>query len=68
MLTAQKCAVNISQECADFSIGMNRYDVMDNFSFDLNSVAKKSEGVIAVFPKITVLTSRDRKFVGVEQK
>ena len=32
---------NLCTECVDFSTGMTRYDVLDKFSFDLKSLAKK---------------------------
>ena len=47
-----------AQKSTDFSIGMTRYDVLDNFTFDLKSLTK-NERVIAVFRKITFMTSRD---------
>ena len=45
-----------------------RYDVLDNFSFYLKSLDQKMKGVIAVFPNILLITSRDRKCVRVARK
>ena len=45
-----------------------RDNVMDHLSFYLKSLASSNEGVIAVFPKITFMTSRDRKCVGGARK
>ena len=36
----------------------------NHFSFYLKSLSLKNEGVIAVFTKITFMTSPDRKCVG----
>ena len=30
-----------TQKCADFSIGMTRSDILDNFNFDLKALAKQ---------------------------
>ena len=30
-----------AQKCDDFSIDLTRYDALNNFSFDLKSLAKK---------------------------
>ena len=30
-----------AQKCDDFSIGMTRYEALDNFSFDLRTFAEK---------------------------
>ena len=40
---------------------MTRYDILDDFSL-------KNERLLAFFPKITFMTSRDRKFVEVAGK
>ena len=52
MVTIFKDFLPISaQKCADFSIGLTRYDVLDNFSFDFSL---KNGGVIAVFSENNV--------------
>ena len=56
-----------AQKCDHFSIIMTRYDALNNFSFDLKSLAKKLKE-LEVFSKITLMMSRDRKFVGVARK
>ena len=44
-----------------------RDDIKNQFRFYLKSFSLKSEGVIAVFPKIEFMTPRDQKCVGEAQ-
>ena len=55
------------QEPFVFMICFVRDKVMDHFSFYL-VFSLENEGVKAVFPKITFMTSRDRKCVGGARK
>ena len=45
-----------------------RDDIKDDIKFLLEVFGLKNEGVISIIPKITFMTSRDRKCVGSARK
>ena len=55
---------NFLQERILVMIWLVRDNITNQFSFLLEVFSLKNEGVIAVFPKIMFITSRDRKCVG----
>ena len=55
------------QKYAEIGIELGLANVLDNFSFSF-VFSIKNKGVIAVIPKIAVMTSRDRKCVGGARK